>query len=91
MLKSNPVVLVTKQNVSVRVERVTTMRVYNVGDVDAEFNGATLKAGQNKTIVVADGTFSDVDIDVVFSVTALAGYEQKLEILYKQIVPKCKN
>jgi hypothetical protein len=91
MLKSSPVVLVTKEDVSVKVENVTTMEVFNVGDVDATFNGATLKAGKNKTIVVADGTYSDVDIDVVFSTAALAGYEKKIEIIYKKIIPSCVN
>ena len=89
MLKSNPVVLVTKENVSVKIESVTTMEVFNVGDVDATFNGATLKSGKNKTIVAADGTLSDVDIDVVFTANALAGYEKKIEIIYKKIIPSC--
>jgi hypothetical protein len=89
MLKSNPVVLITKENVSVKIESVTTMEVFNVGDVDATFNGATLKAGKNKTIVVADGTLSDVDIDVVFTANSLAGYEKKIEIIYKKIIPSC--
>jgi hypothetical protein len=91
MLKSNPVVLVTKEDVSVKVENVTTMEVFNVGDVDCTFNGATLKAGKNKTLVVADGTYSNVDIDVVFSTAALAGYEKKIEIIYKKIIPSCVN
>ena len=91
MLKSNPVVLVTKENVSVKIESVTTMEVFNVGDVDATFNGATLKAGKNKTIVVADGTLSDVDIDVVFLANSLEGYEKKIEIIYKKIIPSCVN
>ncbi|PWA09518.1 hypothetical protein [Flavobacterium laiguense] len=91
MLKSNPVVLITKEDVSVKVENVTTMEVFNVGDVDCTFNNTILKAGKNKTLVVADGTYSDVDIDVVFSTKALTGYEKKIEIIYKKIIPPCVN
>ena len=91
MLKSNPVVLITKENVSVKIENVTTMQVFNVGDVDVTFNGAAIKVGDSKTIVAADGTFSDVDIDVVFSTNGLAGYQKKIEIIYKKIIPSCVN
>ena len=91
MRRSSLVVLVTKQTVSVKIKDVTTMTAYNIGDVDAVFNGATLKAGGQKEIVVADGTLSDVDIDVKFSDNALEGYEKKVEIIYRKIIPLCAN
>jgi hypothetical protein len=89
MQKSNVVVLVTKEDVSVKIVDVTTMAVFNVGDVDVVYNGANIKAGENKTICVPDGTYSDMDVDVVFDKNALAGYNKKIEIIYKKIIPLC--
>lgn len=90
MHKSNVVVLITKEDIDNNIKNVTTMEVFNVGDVGATINGATLKAGERKTIVVADGTITDIDIKVVFG-SAFSGYNKKIEFIYKKIMPSCGN
>lgn len=88
---SNVVVVIIKENTNVPVNSVTTMTVFNVGDVAVTFNGAAIKAGESKTIVAADGTVSDVNLDVVFSEDfAGMGYVKKIEVIYKKLV-ECEN
>ncbi|MBA0884926.1 hypothetical protein [Flavobacterium undicola] len=91
MKVSTVVTVVIKENTNVPVYSVTTMEVFNVGDVVVVFNGATLKAGERKTIVVADGTVSDVNLDVTFSEDfAGMAYVKRIEVIYKKLV-ECGN
>lgn len=88
---SNVVVVIIKENTNVPVTNVTAMTVFNVGDVPVTFNNATVKAGESKTIVAADGTVSDVNLDVVFSdqFTEM-NYVKRIEVIYKKLV-ECDN
>lgn len=88
---SNVVVVIIKENTNVPVNSVTTMTVFNVGDVAVTFNGATVKAGESKTIVAPDGTVSDVNLDVVFSEDFVElAYVKRIEVIYKKLV-ECEN
>lgn len=84
---SNVVTVIVKENTSVPINSVTAMEVFNVGDVNALVNNATLKAGERKTIVVPDFTVSDISLDVAFSedFSELA-YLKRIEIIYKKLV-----
>ena len=88
MHKSNAVVLITKEDIDINIKNVTTMEAFNVGDVGATVNGATLKSGERKTLVVSDGTVTDIDIKVVFG-EAFSGYNRKIEFIYKKLMPLC--
>lgn len=84
---SNVVVAIVTENTNVPINSVTTMEIINIGDVPALVNRITLKAGERKTIVVSDGTVSDLSLDVVFSEDfATLAYVKKLEIIYKKLV-----
>ncbi|MFV8347270.1 hypothetical protein [Flavobacterium sp. ZB4P13] len=84
---SNVVTVIVKENTSIPIHSVTAMEVFNVGDVTAVVNKATLKAGERKTIVVPDFTVSDINLDVVFSEDLLElNYVKRIEIIYKKLV-----
>lgn len=87
MKVSNVVVAIVTENTNVPIKSVTTMEVLNIGDVTALVNRVTLKAGERKTLIVADGTVSDTSLEVVFleDFAALA-YVRKIEIIYKKLV-----
>lgn len=84
---SNVVVAIVTENTNVPIKSVTTMEVLNIGDVSAVVNRVTLKAGERKTLIVADGTVSDISLEVVFSEDfAALAYVKKIEIIYKKVV-----
>jgi hypothetical protein len=87
MKVSNVVVAIVTENTNVPIKSVTTMEVLNIGDVTALVNRVTLKAGERKTLIVADGTVSDTSLEVVFSEDfAALAYVRKIEIIYKKLV-----
>lgn len=87
MKVSNVVVAIVTENTNVPIKSVTTMEVLNIGDVTALVNRITLKAGERKTLIVADGTVTDTSLEVVFSEDfAALAYVRKIEIIYKKLV-----
>lgn len=87
MKVSNVVVAIVTENTNVPIKSVTTMEVLNIGDVTALVNRVTLKAGERKTLIVADGTVTDTSLEVVFSEDfAALAYVRKIEIIYKKLV-----
>jgi hypothetical protein len=87
MKVSNVVVAIVTENTNVPIKSVTTMEVLNIGDVTALINRVTLKAGERKTLIVADGTVTDTSLEVVFSEDfAALAYVRKIEIIYKKLV-----
>ncbi len=91
MKVSNVVTVIVKENTNIPINSISAMEVFNVGDVTAVVNKATLKAGERKMIVVPDFTVSDINLDVVFSeyFSELA-YVKRIEIIYKKVV-ECTN
>ena len=91
MKVSNVVVAIVTENTNVPIKSVSTMEVLNIGDVTAVVNRVTLQAGERKTLIVADGTVSDISLEVVFSEEfAVLAYVKKIEIIYKKLV-SCEN
>ena len=88
MKVTNVVVVAVVQNIDLQLKSISTMELFNVGDTVAMVNGVTLNAGDRKTLVVADGTVSDLSLEVVFSTEyEHLGWTKRLEIIYKKILP----
>lgn len=102
MERSSVVFLSVKNNASFTLPDITTLQVHNRGNVNVSINKVILFPNQRKTLVVADGTLTNFDLEIVFDKRNIKsdiyskfeqGYylgTEELEIIYKKVI-LCKN
>lgn len=102
MERSSVVFLSVKNDTSFTLLDITSLQVHNRGNVNVTINKVLLYPNQRKTLVVADGTLTNFDLEVVFDkrnrenniyTKYSEGYYlgiQELEIIYKKVI-SCKN
>ena len=72
----------------VKIDDVTSVQVFNGAIVPVTVNGMHIAVNENKTIVIADGTVSNFEMDVQFdgmSSNPLV-IKQLLDVIYKKII-----
>lgn len=102
MERSSVVFLSIKNDASFTLPDITTLQVHNRGNVNVSINKIVLFPNQRKTLVVADGTLTNFDLEITFDKRNsksdiyskfTEGYYlgiQELEIIYKKVI-SCKN
>lgn len=69
------------------LERVTSLWIVNTGNITAIINGISLPPKQEKTFVVADGTFSKINLQVTYAKEIPKGIIQKrIQLIYKKLL-----
>lgn len=92
MKKSGVVFLAITENTKITIENVTSLQVCNKGKTNVTVNGISFSDSTEtnndfKTLVIADGTVSTIDLDIEFISN---GNPKKLQIIYKKIIG-CEN
>lgn len=72
----------------VKIDNVTSVQVFNGPTVPVTINGLKLEVNQNKTIVIADGTVSNFEIDIQFETLSSNSLttKQLLDVIYKKVI-----
>ncbi len=82
-------ILVSKyyENQEVRLTDITTLKVYNAGTTIAFINGIPIYPNQKEVIIVPDGTFSNVILEIKFLETEnLKAIINQILFTYKKLI-----
>ena len=102
MKRSSIVFLPIKKDVNFSLNEITSLVVYNRGSVPVKINGFLIYSNEERTLVIADGTVSNVDLEIVFDKSKIKTEiynkvidnfftgTQELELIYKKLA-LCNN
>lgn len=68
------------------LEKVTSLAVVNTGNVIVSVNGVTIYPTQKQILIVADGTFSRVQLQVVYSQDNVGVKRKQILLIYKKLL-----
>lgn len=67
------------------LQKITCLSVVNLGNSVAVVNGVTIYPSQKQILIVPDGTFSNVQLEIVYIKTNVK-LSNKILLIYKKLI-----